>query len=85
MLDNLTPAVRHAVIGLIAAVLAVVGERLPEIGDAFGAQLAASVPAGLAPIVGVLVTAAVLRLTTLTRAYGTGAAQRPAEHAIDDE
>lgn len=59
MLDKLSPANRHMVIALIGAVLGELSNQLPSL----------NVPAPVAPVVGMLLTTAVLRLTALTKQY----------------
>lgn len=65
MLDKLSPQVRHFLVGLLAAVLTVAAEYVPQLGlhPAFAALIGAAVGYGL------------LWLTPLVRQYGVGASR----------
>jgi hypothetical protein len=62
ILDKLSPAVRHALIGLIAALLTYATANYTNWG----------LPAAAYPIVGALLTIAGLWLTPATTQYGVG-------------
>lgn len=62
MLDKVSPEVRHFVIGLLAAVLAVASQWIPQLG----------LHPALAAIVGAGVGYALLYLTPLVKQYGIG-------------
>lgn len=62
MLDRLPPAVRHAIIGLAAAVLAYATDQYMNWG----------IDPALYPVVGAALTILVLWITPLSRQYGVG-------------
>jgi hypothetical protein len=63
MLDKLKPALRHLALLAIAAVLTVVGnDVIPALKD----------QAGIASVVGALLTLLIAYVTPLTRQYGVG-------------
>jgi len=60
MLDKLSPANRHLVIALLGSILGELANQLPSI----------SLPSAVAPIVGAILTSAILRVSALTKQYG---------------
>lgn len=78
MLDNLSPAVRHAIIGLAAAILAYATNEYMNWG----------LDPSLYPVIGAALTILVLWITPLSRQYGVGSSDPvspdPSADALSD-
>ena len=83
MLDRLSPALRHFLIGLLAAALTVVVPLLTDhqsqIRDWIVGDL--HLPLAAAPLVGAALAQLILFLTSLTRQYGVGST--PVDAPVD--
>ena len=80
MLDTLSAAARHLILGAITAGVATILLYL----QAHQSDFLTSVPAAWAPIAGVVFTTALTWFTTLTRQYGVGAGNGDGDIPVQD-